>query len=196
MLDLSFSLQGECLHPHLCANGRLRHCSCAAGSLAELVVLYLIWAQNQLRWCPQDGLALDRRSVCPSIVQTHCGWFIDWKVVQLIRRIPLCSGNCTRFNWRGWEIHDRYRAQRQLGDALLFVPLGKIYLQLCDAEAVSEIFQRRTDFPRPPEATGKALHGCLMLNVFGPNIGTVSGSPSESAITYSLDRGAAMATTT
>lgn len=31
---------------------------------------------------------------------------IDRKVVQLVRRIPYCSGNFTRFNWRGWEIHD------------------------------------------------------------------------------------------
>lgn len=48
-----------------------------------------------------------------------------------------------------------YRAHQQLGDALLFVTPGKMYLQLCDAETVSEIFQRRSDFPRPPEATGK-----------------------------------------
>lgn len=79
---------------------------------------------------------------------------IDRKVAQFVRRIPFCSGNFTRFNWRGWEILDRYKAHQQLGDALLFVTPGKIYLQLCDAEAVSEIFQRRTDFPRPPEATG------------------------------------------
>lgn len=81
---------------------------------------------------------------------------IDRKVVQLVRRIPFCSGNFTRFNWRGWEINDRYKAHQELGDALLFVTPGKMYLQLCDAEAVSEIFQRRIDFPRPPEATGKA----------------------------------------
>ena len=81
---------------------------------------------------------------------------IDRKVTQLVRRIPFCSGNFTRFNWRGWEIHDRYKAHQELGDALLFVTPGKMYLQLCDAEAVSEIFQRRIDFPRPPEATGKA----------------------------------------
>ena len=32
---------------------------------------------------------------------------------------------------------------------------GKYNLQLCDAEAVSEIFRRKEDFPRPPESTGK-----------------------------------------
>ena len=88
----------------------------------------------------------------------HPLWLIiDRKIVQLVRRIPFCSGTFTRFNWRGWEIWDRYRAHQQLGDAIFFVTPGKNYLQLCDAEAVSEIFQRRADFVRPPEATGKAL---------------------------------------
>lgn len=78
----------------------------------------------------------------------HPLWMIiDRQIVQFVRRIPLCSGNFTRFNWRGWEIHDRYRAHQQLGDVFLFVTPGKTYLQLCDAEAVSEIFQRRSDFP-------------------------------------------------
>lgn len=83
---------------------------------------------------------------------------IDRKVVQLVRHIPFCAGNFTRFNWRGWEIHDRYKAHQQLGDAFIFVTPGKLYLQLCDVNAVSEIFQRRTDFTRPPEATGRRLH--------------------------------------
>lgn len=87
---------------------------------------------------------------------------IDRKIVQFIRRIPLCSGTFTRFNWRGWEIWDRYRAHQQLGDAIFFVTPGKNYLQLCDAEAVSEIFQRRADFPRPTESTGKVLTYTLL----------------------------------
>ena len=112
---------------------------------------------------------------------------IDRKIVQFVRRIPFCFGTFIRFNWGGWEIWDRYRAYQQLGDAIFFVTPGKTgknYLQLCDAEAVLEIFQRRADFPRPPESTGKILaytqlvdiHKRLlgMLNIFGPNVGTVS----------------------
>ena len=134
-----------------------------------------------------------RKTGLPLIVLPFdCGnplWLIiDRKVVQFIRRIPLCSGTFTRFNWRGWEIWDRYRAHEQLGDAIFFVTPGKNYLQLCDAEAVSEIFQRRADFLRPPESTGKVpAHTQLedipnglveMLNIFGPNVGTVSNPPS------------------
>ncbi|KAL9023550.1 MAG: hypothetical protein Q9196_007135, partial [Gyalolechia fulgens] len=90
------------------------------------------------------------------------------------------------FNWRGWEIWDRYRAHQQLGDAFFFVTPGKNYLLLCDADAVWNILQRPTDFPAPPEATGKIFahlpleatyQGILeMLNVFGPNVGTTEGT--------------------
>ena len=89
-----------------------------------------------------------------------CGnplWMIvDRKIVSLARRLPFGSGTFTRFNWREWEIWDRYRAHEELGDAIMLVTPGKNYLQLCDAEAVSDILQRRMDFPRPPEATGKS----------------------------------------
>ena len=85
-------------------------------------------------------------------------WMIfDRKIVQLVRRIPFCSGTFTRFNWRGWEIRDRYRAHQQLGDAFFFVTPGRNYLQICDAEAVSEIFQRKADFRHPTETTGKVV---------------------------------------
>ncbi|KAL8780127.1 MAG: hypothetical protein Q9213_006611 [Squamulea squamosa] len=87
----------------------------------------------------------------------------------LVRRIPFGSGTFTRFNWRGWEIWDRYRAHQEYGDAIFFVTPGKNYLQLCDAEAVSDILRRPIDFPHPPESTE-------MLNIFGPNVGTVVGT--------------------
>lgn len=146
------------------------------------------------------------------LLPVDCGnplWLaVDRKVVQWVCRIPFSSGNFTRFNWRGWEILDRYRAHQQFGDALLLVTPGKNYLQLCNAEAVAEIFQRRADFPRPPEATGKktrnldhtpseALTKIMveMLNVFGPNLGTVSGSPMIRTFTHFSDRWAPMAKT-
>lgn len=101
-----------------------------------------------------------RKTGLPIIVLPFdCGnplWLIiDRKVMQWVRRLPFGSGTISRFNWRGWEIWDRYRAHQELGDAIFFVTPGKNYLQLCDAEAVSDIFQRRADFPRPLESTGK-----------------------------------------
>lgn len=102
-----------------------------AGVLLELAPLALVlgWLSYVLY-----GLEVNyddaRKSGLPVIVlpidSANPLWMvIDRKVAQLIRRIPFCSGNFTRFNW---EIHDRYRAHQQLGDALLLVTPGKIYL--------------------------------------------------------------------
>ena len=104
------------------------------------------------------------------ILPFDCGnplWLIiDRKVMQWVRRLPFGSGTISRFNWRGWEIWDRYRAHQELGDAIFFVTPRKNYLQLCDAEAVSEIFQRRADFPRLLEATGKAPAHTQLKHVY------------------------------
>lgn len=111
---------------------------------------------------------------------------IDTKIIPLFKRIPFGTGNFTRFNWRGWEIQDRFRAHLQLGDVFVFVSPSKNWLQVCNAEALADIFQRRGDFVRPTEMLGKphstidARRGAKnvlnaeMLNVFGPNLGTVS----------------------
>ena len=128
-------------------------------ALLTLVLAWLLYALYELKVNYDNA----RKTGLPLIIlpfdSANPLWMvIDRKVVQLVRHVPFCSGNFTRFNWRGWEIHDRYKAHQQLGDAFIFVTPGKLYLQLCDVNAVSEIFQRRTDFTRPPEATGRRLH--------------------------------------
>jgi cytochrome P450 len=45
---------------------------------------------------------------------------------------------------------------------------GKNWRQLCNAEAVADIFARKAKFARPTEMLGR-------LNVFGPNLGTTEG---------------------
>ncbi|KUL86399.1 hypothetical protein ZTR_08167 [Talaromyces verruculosus] len=93
---------------------------------------------------------------------------IDTRVLPFFRRLPFGSKNFTRFNWRGWEIEDRYRAHQELGDAFIFVTPGKNWLQICNAEAVADIFARKGEFTRPTEMLE-------MLNIFGPNLGTTEG---------------------
>ena len=80
------------------------------------------------------------------VLPVDCGnplWLIiDRKIMQLIRRIPFSSGTFTWFNWRGWEIVDRYRAHQQLGDAILFVTPGENYLSItssCVMQMLSQI---------------------------------------------------------
>ena len=122
-------------------------------ALFSFIVLYI--GRNLLvnyRAARKTGLPL---IVLPFDTGYPLWMIVDRKVVRLCRRLPFGSGTFTRFNCRGWEILDRYKAHEELGDAILFVTPGKNYLQLCDAEAVADIFHRRVDFPRPPEATSK-----------------------------------------
>ncbi len=79
---------------------------------------------------------------------------IDTKIIPFFKRLPFGSGNFTRFNWRGWELEDRFRAHVQLGDIFIFVTPGKNWVQICNAEALADIFHRRGDFVRPTEMLG------------------------------------------
>ena len=80
---------------------------------------------------------------------------VDTQLIRLFKYSPFGKGHFTRFNWRGWEIQDRYRAHQELGDAFIFVTPGKNWLQLCNAEALADVFHRREDFVRPTEMLGK-----------------------------------------
>ena len=80
---------------------------------------------------------------------------VDTHFIRWFKYSPFGKGRFTRFNWRGWEIQDRYRAHQELGDAFVFVTPGKNWLQLCNAEALADVFQRRDDFVRPIEMLGK-----------------------------------------
>lgn len=93
---------------------------------------------------------------------------IDTRVLPFFRRLPFGFKNFTRFNWRGWEISDRYRAHQELGDAFILVTPGKNWLQICNAEAVADIFARKREFTRPTEML-------QMLDIFGPNLSTNEG---------------------
>ena len=79
---------------------------------------------------------------------------VDTRIISIFKRFPFGPGNFTRYNWRGWEIEDRYGAHFQLGEAFVFATPGKNRLQVCSAEALAEIFQRRADFVRPTEMLG------------------------------------------
>lgn len=80
---------------------------------------------------------------------------IDRKIIAVVRCFPFGSGTWTRYQWRGWEISDRYKAHQELGDAFIFVTPGNSWLQLCDAEACADVLRRRDDFPRPVEMVGR-----------------------------------------
>jgi hypothetical protein len=57
--------------------------------------------------------------------------------------------NFFRYNWRGWEIRDRYKSHLEMGDVWMHVTPGENTLYICNPDSVVEIFKRKSDFPRP-----------------------------------------------
>ncbi|KAI0402397.1 cytochrome P450 [Xylaria palmicola] len=78
------------------------------------------------------------------------------------------SSSFTRYNYRAWELADRYYSHAEMGDAFIMVTPGRNWLYVANPAALMDIFCRRIDFPRCLELTE-------ILNVFGPNILTVDG---------------------
>lgn len=80
---------------------------------------------------------------------------VDKKIfIPIFERFPFGSGNFTRYNWRGWEFTDKYRSHMEMGDVFMLVTPGRNWLYLCNAESLVDVFQRRSDFPRPLEIFG------------------------------------------
>lgn len=64
------------------------------------------------------------------------------------------ENSVTSYGRLGWEFYDKYRIHLRLGDAVVIVTPGKNWVYVCNAEAFTEIFQRRNDFYRPSEMLG------------------------------------------
>lgn len=95
---------------------------------------------------------------------------LDRPVTAFFSRFPaLKSSSFVRFNWRGWDTWDRYRAFQQHGNAIFFVTAGRDYLQICDARTVPGVFSRYKDFDQP-------LDSVVMLEISGPNLWTIKGA--------------------
>lgn len=103
------------------------------------------------------------------IDHTNALWtLLDRKVISLVQKLPgiLGDNSFTRYNFRTWELHDRYKSYHELGDVFIMVTPGRNWLYVASSQIIMEIFQRRTDFPQCIELTE-------ILNVFGRNVGTV-----------------------
>ncbi|CRG89906.1 Cytochrome P450 4Z1 [Talaromyces islandicus] len=92
---------------------------------------------------------------------------IDAKVLRYVKRV-FGESAFTRYNWMGWELHDRYYSHHELGDAFMLVTPGRNWLYVGHPDIVMEITRRRDDFPRCIELT-------QVLDVFGPNLTSVEG---------------------
>ncbi|GAW16697.1 hypothetical protein ANO14919_061340 [Xylariales sp. No.14919] len=104
------------------------------------------------------------------VSHTNPFWMlVDRRVLSIIKRVPFIGNSSfTRYNYRAWELADRYYSHAEMGDAFIIVTPGRNWLYVANPEALMDIFRRRTDFPRCLELT-------VILNVFGPNISTIDG---------------------
>ena len=92
----------------------------------------------------------------------------------------------SRYAHRGWDTRDKAQTFIELGDAFILVTAGKNWLYLCNGDTFADLLQRRNEFKRPLEIMGSPLPLLPMymwdiliaetavLNIFGPNLSTVS----------------------
>ncbi|KAK3986032.1 putative cytochrome P450 [Cladorrhinum sp. PSN332] len=105
------------------------------------------------------------------IDHTNPFWMLlDRPVLRILKRhLPFVrKTNFARYNYRGWEVHDRYRSHRELGDAFAIVTPWRNWLYLGDPDALTELFRRGRDFPRCGELTE-------VVDVFGTNVVSAGG---------------------
>ncbi|KAH7130051.1 cytochrome P450 [Dendryphion nanum] len=74
---------------------------------------------------------------------------------------------CARYMKRGWHFTEKARSHLELGPVFAFVTPKEVSVQLCDPEAIHEVWGRRADFPRP-------ARNYELLSVYGPSISTAS----------------------
>lgn len=81
---------------------------------------------------------------------------VDRHVVSALRQLPGWLGNnsFTRYNYRGWEVPDRYFSHHELGDAYVLVSSRNIWLYVSDPDAVTDIARRSKEFDRETSVTG------------------------------------------
>ncbi|KAI9151567.1 Phomenoic acid biosynthesis cluster cytochrome P450 monooxygenase [Paramyrothecium foliicola] len=93
---------------------------------------------------------------------------LDRKILAYLRRLPFGDNSFTRYNWRGWEVKDRFQSHKEMGDIWVLVTPFKNWIYINDPESLMSVFRRGTDFTRPAFINE-------MLEVFGPNISTAQG---------------------
>jgi len=90
--------------------------------------------------------------------------------IPLFEKLPFGPGTFTRYNWRGWEFADKYRAHEEMGDVFLMATPGRLWIHLCNPEALADVLRKDKEFPRPLEIFE-------MTKVFGDNLSTVRSFP-------------------
>jgi hypothetical protein len=98
---------------------------------------------------------------------------VNQQVVALLRKLPFGLGdnNITKYSYLGFEIPLRWKSHQEMGDAFVLCSPARNWLYLGNPDVITTMLKRNNDFPHDSELTS-------MLDVFGPNISTVSDGPN------------------
>lgn len=146
----SFSLDCGKITPH-----KITMFLKAIAALAVLPCAWTVWSW----YCLYRNWVIVKKTGLPYRLNpvNHANplWMAGHKLVMpIFEKIPFGTGSFTRFGKRGWEFFDRYKAFEEMGDAMVIVTPGDIFVYVCDPDALADIFRRKSDFPRPLKIFG------------------------------------------
>ncbi len=127
----------------------------ALAALAALPVFWTVWSVISL----YRNVMIIRKTGLPYVINPvnhgNAFWMVLYKlVIPVFRKVPFGNGTFTRFDWRGWEFADKYKAHEELGDAFFIVTPGDVLFLICDPDVIAEVFKRKLDFTRPLKIFG------------------------------------------
>lgn len=136
--------------------------SIASGILGAFLLLLLTSALHYAFCLYRNYLAARKIGVPIRIIPIdHVNplWLVvDRRVLFALKKLPgwLGDNSFTRYNYRGWEVPDRYFSHHELGDAYILVSSRNVWLYLSDPDAVTDLARRSKEFDRETSVTGLA----------------------------------------
>lgn len=114
-------------------------------------------------------------------------WIITYRTfpsVLSLSRLPFGLGTWARCTFLGWSFKDKHALHDELGRVFVIVTPGGNEVTMADPQATHDILSHRKEFIKPAAMYGMgtivmaAVSGAdesiEQLNVFGPNLNTVS----------------------
>lgn len=118
--------------------------------LVGLAVAWLVYSTialaNNVRRARKMGVPLIVVPVSPMNIL----WIVAEPLVfRILDSLPFRLGSFSRYGRRGWHFSDKAASHIELGDAWALVTPRETFLQICNPDAINEVFARRQDFQRP-----------------------------------------------
>jgi hypothetical protein len=112
-----------------------------------LVCLELNYRKASSMGIPVIRLPIDFLNMPFQVIEPHIFKLIDLLPASVKRSLP----TFVPYLRRGWFFLDKAESHLRYGSVFAFVTPRSIWVQVCDSEAIHDIFSRRLDFLRPQE---------------------------------------------